>query len=258
MNNFNHHLIVFRTILRREVWRIFSIWPQSLLPPLVTASLYFVIFGQLIGGRIGAINGFTYLQFLAPGVTMLWIINAAYNNATGSLFLARFQRSIEEMLVAPISNRTILLGFVSGGVVRGVLVGLLVTIVAAFFTHIQIKHPGAALLVVLLATLLFSLVGFINGLFAKTFDDIMIITTFVLTPLTYLGGIFYSIKMLPPFWQKVSYFNPIFYIIDVFRYGMLGISDTNIYLALIFLLVTNILLFTLAMVLLNRGVGIRH
>lgn len=248
----------FRTLLKREVARIFQLWLQTLLPPVITAALYFIIFGHFMGARIGKIAQFDYVQYLAPGVIMLWIINASYNSVTGSLFIARFQRSIEEILVAPITNRMLLAGFLSGGIVRGVLVGLLVTITATFFTHLTVVHLGATCLVVFLSSLLFSLVGFINGLFARTFDDIMVVTTFILTPLTYLGGVFYSINMLPPLWQKISYFNPIIYIVDSFRYGILGITDINVWTSLGILVVCNISLYILCRVLLNKGYGIRN
>lgn len=251
-------LISFMTLLRREVSRTFAMWPQALLPPVVTSALYFIIFGHFMGARIGTINQFQYIQYLAPGVIMLWIINAAYNSVTGSLFVARFQRSIEEMLIAPLSNRMLLLGFVSGGIARGFVVGVLVTIVATLFTHITIVHPIITFLVVLLASSFFALCGFINGLFARTFDDIMVITTFVITPLTYLGGVFYSIAMLPPLWQKISLINPIIYIVDSFRYGILGVVDFNIVIALTVLLLCNLVLFAICMKLLQRGYGLRN
>lgn len=253
----NHKSIIFITILRREIQRIFHIWMQTLVPPMVTGSLYFIIFGHLMGDRIGKIHGFEYIQYLAPGVTMLWIINAAYNNVTSSVFLSRFQKSIEEMLVAPVSNFMLLLGFVSGGVVRALIVGFLIVLISSFFTQLTIIHPFDAVLVVILASTFFSLVGFVNGLYARTFDDISVVITFILMPLSYLGGVFYSVKMLSPTWQAVSHLNPVFYVIDLFRYSILGISDIDNYIALTFLFACNVALFCLCMLLLKKGVGIR-
>lgn len=249
--------IAFQTILGKEVSRFFRVWTQTILPSAITMALYFVIFGKLMGSRIGNFDGFPYIQYIAPGLIMMAVITNAYSNVTSSFFLAKFQRSIEEILVSPISNFLILSGFVSGAVLRGLIVGLVVTLISAFFAHFTVHHALIMLLVVFLSALLFSLAGFINAVYAKKFDDIAIIPTFVLTPLTYLGGVFYSVNMLPPLWRTVSFFNPILYMVNAFRYGVLGISDVNIGFSLIFITMMIIVLFIFSLYLLNRGVGIR-
>jgi ABC-2 type transport system permease protein len=223
----NLYLTAFHTIVIKEVKRFARIWIQTILPPAVSMTLYFVIFGNLIGPRIGPMDGFNYIQYIAPGIIMMSIINNAYANVVSSFFGAKFQRHIEEMLVAPIPNAIILSGYITGGVARGMMVGLVVTLVALFFTELRIENPVIVITVVLLTSILFSLAGFINGIFAKKFDDITIIPTFILTPLIYLGGVFYSINLLPEFWQWVSKLNPILYMVNAFRYGMLGVSDSN-------------------------------
>ncbi len=250
--------IAYKTILIKEVSRFMRIWVQTLLPPAISMTLYFIIFGNLIGSRIGAMKGFSYMEFIAPGVIIMSIINNSYANVSSSLFGARFQRHIEEMLIAPVPDWVILAGYISGGVIRGLMVGLIVTLIALFFTGLPAVHnPLLVCGVVLLTAVLFSLGGFINGIFAKNFDDVSIIPTFVLTPLIYLGGVFYSIGMLPQPWQSISLVNPILYMVNAFRYGLLGVSDVNVYGA--FLITT---LFILAMAwcalyLLRRGTGIK-
>ena len=255
--NTNLYFIAFRTIVIKEVSRFARIWIQTILPPAVSMTLYFVIFGSLIGPRIGPMDGFSYIQYIAPGIIMMSIINSSYANVVSSFFGAKFQRHIEEMLVAPIPNIIILSGYITGGVARGMMVGLVVTLVALFFTELHIEHPLIVVTVVLLTSILFSLAGFINGIFARKFDDIAIIPSFVLTPLIYLGGVFYSINLLPGFWQSVSKLNPIFYMVNAFRYGMLGVSDINIQSAFIIILIFTIALFSLCLYLLNKGVGIK-
>ncbi len=249
--------IPFSTIVIKEVSRFTRIWVQTILPPAISMTLYFVIFGSLIGPRIGTMNGFDYIDYIAPGIIMMSIINNAYANVVSSFYGAKFQRHIEEMLVAPIPNFIILAGFVTGGVVRGFMVGAVVTIVALFFTDLQLHSFPITIAVVLMTSIVFSLAGMINAIFATKFDDISIIPTFVLTPLIYLGGVFYSIDMLPEFWQKVSAFNPILYMVNAFRYGMLGESDISITHAFIMLIVFTITLLIVSLQLLNRGVGIK-
>jgi ABC-2 type transport system permease protein len=255
--NTSQYFTAFRTIVIKEVSRFARIWIQTILPPAVSMTLYFVIFGSLIGPRIGPMDGFNYIQYIAPGIIMMSIINSSYANVVSSFFGAKFQRHIEEMLVAPIPNIIILSGYITGGVARGMMVGLVVTLVALFFTELHIEHPLIVVTVVLLTSILFSLAGFINGIFARKFDDIAIVPSFVLTPLIYLGGVFYSINLLPEFWQTVSRLNPIFYMVNAFRYGMLGVSDINIQSAFAIILIFTIALFSLCLYLLNKGVGIK-
>ena len=249
--------IAFLTILRKEIKRFTRIWIQTLLPPAITMILYFVIFGKLIGGRIGDMGGFSYIEFVAPGLIMMAVITNAYANVSSSFFSAKFQRSIEELLVSPTPNYIILLGFVMGGVARGVAVGLIVTAMSLFFTDLHIHHWFTTLFIVFMASVLFSIAGFINAIYANTFDDVSIIPTFVLTPLTYFGGVFYSINLLPEFWQQVSVLNPILHMVNAFRFGMLGISDLHIGSALIGLTVFVIILFVVALHLLKTGKRLR-
>lgn len=234
------------------------IWIQTIVPPAITMTLYFVIFGNLIGRRIGTMEGFDYMQYIAPGLIMMSVITNSYGNVVSSFFGAKFARHIEEMLVAPMSYASIIIGHVAGGVLRGMLVGTLVTIIALFFTRLDVAHPFIMISVVLLSSIVFSLAGFINAIFARKFDDISIVPTFVLTPLTYLGGVFYTISMLPPFWQNVSKANPILYMVNAFRYGILGKSDISIGHAYAILLVFIVVLFTTCVLLMRRGVGIRE
>jgi ABC-2 type transport system permease protein len=224
--------VAFWTIFTKEIRRFTRIWIQTLLPPVITMSLYFVIFGALIGSRIGKMDGFDYMSFVVPGLIMMSVITNSYANVVSSFFSAKFQHSIEELLVSPTPNYIILAGYVSGGVARGLLVGLLVSIVSFFFTGVAIHNLGIIILVVFLTSTLFATAGFLNAVFADSFDDINIVPTFVLTPLTYLGGVFYSITLLPEFWQAVSKLNPVLYVVNSFRYGFLGITDINIGYAL--------------------------
>jgi ABC-2 type transport system permease protein len=251
------YIVGFLSLLRKEIKRFLRIWVQTLLPPLVTVTLYFIIFGGLIGQRLGNIAGFSYMQYIAPGLIMMSVITAAYTNVVTSFFGMRFQRSIEELVVSPLPNVLLLSGFVAGGVVRGLLVGLLVTVLALFFTHLQVHNVLVLLAIVPMTTILFSLAGFTNALFARTFDDIALIPTFILTPLTYLGGVFYSIHLLPVFWQRLSLFNPILHIVNVFRYGLLGVSDIPVPLALIIIFCCCFALFFINFYLLKIGKGIR-
>lgn len=247
----------FKTILIKEVLRFARIWIQTILPPMVTTALYFVIFGRLIGSQIGPVQGFSYMQYIVPGLILMSVITQSYANVVSSFYGSKFQHHIEEMLVAPVPNYVILLGFIAGGVARGISVGAAVTLVAMFFTDFSVQHLGVALLVAVLTSVLFSLGGFINGVYAKSFDDISLVPTFVLTPLTYLGGVFYSVDMLPEFWQHVSLANPILYMVNAFRYGLLGIGDTPLGASLAITAGFVAVLFWFSLYLLNRGVGIR-
>jgi len=254
----NHKWIAFQTILIKEVRRFTRIWMQTLVPPVITMSLYFVIFGNLVGSRIGDMGGYRYMEFIVPGLVMMAVIQNSYANVVSSFFSQKFQRSVEELLVAPIPNSVILSGFVAGGMARGLCVGLIVTAVSLFFADLQIHSVPVTIGVVLLTSLAFSLGGFINAIFANNFDDISIIPTFVLTPLIYLGGVFYSIDLLPTFWQLVSRLNPIFYMVNTFRYGMLGESDMSLAWAFAMLLLFIAALFGICIWLLRKGTGIRN
>lgn len=254
----NEQFIAFKTILIKEVLRFSRIWVQTILPPIITTALYFVIFGNLIGSQIGEMGGYRYMEYIVPGLIMMSIITNSYANVVSSFYGHKFQRNIEEMLVSPIPNYLILLGFIAGGVARGLTVGAAVTIVALFFSDLSINNVFITLSIVVLTSILFALAGFINGVFAKSFDDISIIPTFVLTPLTYLGGIFYSIQMLPEFWQKASLINPILYMVNAFRYGILGITDIHIGISYAIVIGFIVALFALSLRLLNTGYGIRN
>jgi ABC-2 type transport system permease protein len=256
--NMHFQWVAFQTIVVKEIRRFVRIWPQTLLPPAITMTLYFVIFGNLIGSRIGDMGGFDYMQFIVPGLVMMSVIQNSYGNVVSSFYSTKFQRSIEEMLVSPMSGSTILLGFVAGGVARGICVGLIVTLLSLFFTELQVQHVLVTILVVVLTAVLFSIGGFINAMFANKFDDVAIIPTFVLTPLTYLGGVFYSIDLLPEFWRTVSLFNPVVYMVNTFRYGLLGVSDVDVMASLAAIILFTVGLFSLALWMLNRGIGIRQ
>lgn len=250
-------MIGFYTLVFKETKRVLRIWRQTLVPPIVTTTLYFLIFGTLIGSRIGEMNGVSYMQFIAPGLIMMSSITSAYGNTASSFFLSKFVRNIEELLVSPISTHTIIWGYVFGSIVRGILVGALVTAVALCFVSYDIYSWSIILLTMLMSTVVFALGGLINAVYANTFDDIGTIPTFVLTPLTYLGGVFYSISLLPEFWQIISHFNPIVYMISGFRYGFLGISDVPIYYTFGVLALFIIILYSWAYSLIERGVNLR-
>jgi ABC-2 type transport system permease protein len=256
--NIRLNLIAVKTLIRKEVVRVLRIWVQTIVPPAITMTLYFIIFGNLIGRRIGSMDGFDYMQYIAPGLIMMSVITNSYGNVVSSFFGAKFGRHIEEMLVSPMSSAAIIIGHVAGGVLRGLAVGALVTVIALFFTKLQVQHFFVTVSIVLLSATVFSLAGFINALFAKKFDDIAIIPTFILTPLTYLGGVFYSISLLPEFWQTVSKANPILYMVNAFRYGILGTSDISIGHAYAILVLFVTLLFSACLFFLNRGIGIRE
>ncbi|ERP92239.1 MULTISPECIES: ABC transporter permease [Marinobacter] len=250
--------IAFQTIVLREIRRFTRIWPQTLLPPAVTMTLYFIIFGNLIGSRIGDMGGYDYMQFIVPGLIMMAVITNSYANVVSSFFSMKFQRSIEELLVSPVPNWTILAGYVAGGMARGLSIGLIVTLLSLAFTQLSIHNLPMVVITVFLTSALFSLGGFINAMLATKFDDISIVPTFVLTPLTYLGGVFYSIDLLPAFWQGASMINPILYMVNGFRYGILGVSDVNPFISLGMIVVFIVLLAAVALRMLARGKGIRH
>jgi ABC-2 type transport system permease protein len=251
------NLVGFTTIVRREYNRIMRIWGQTLIPPAITATLYFVIFGRLIGGRIGAMNGYTYMQYIAPGLIMMTVITNSYGNVVSSFFGAKFGKHIEELLVSPLPNYLIVLGYMAGGLLRGLMVGGVVTLISLAFTHLHVQHPLIIVSAVLLASMVFSLAGMLNAVFAKNFDQVSFIPTFVLTPLTYLAGVFYTITLLPDFAQKLSHLNPILYMVNAFRFGFLGISDVDITLAFSIMIIAAAALFITCLTLLNKGVGLR-
>lgn len=249
--------IALGTIVRREVQRILRIWGQTLVPPAITMTLYFLIFGGLIGARVGEMGGYSYMQFIVPGLVMMSVIQNSYGNISSSFFGAKFGRHVEELLVSPMPNWVILWGYVSGAVLRGVMVGAIVLIIAMFFTPVRIPHPIVTLTTVLLGAIIFSLAGFINAVYAKKFDDVAIVPTFILTPLTYLGGVFYSVKLLPTWAEAATHANPIFYMVNAFRYGLLGSSDVPLWVAYALMLGFVAVLSVLALWLLRRGVGLR-
>ena len=250
--------IAYQTIVRKEFLRFARIWIQTILHSVITIFLYITIFGNFIGSRIGEIKGFNYIDYIIPGLVIMPIISNSYMNVVGSFYSSRFQRSCEELLVSPVPNSIILLGYITGGVIRAFVVGIAVFVVTTFFTDIEIANLSFVILITFLTAFLFSTAGFINAVFAKSFDDINIITTFVLTPLTYLGGTFYSIETLPQFWQDASIINPIAYIISSYRYGFLGLEESSIVWSLFIIISLIIILYVIALMLLSRGIGIKN
>ncbi|MFK5912782.1 MAG: ABC transporter permease [Woeseiaceae bacterium] len=255
--NLNQQLTAFRTIVTKEVLRFARIWLQTIVPPVITTGLYFIIFGELIGSQLSDISGFSYMDYIIPGIILMAIINNAYANVVASFYMSKFSHFIEEMLVSPMPNYLILSGYVIGGVARGLTVGIVVAFISTFFTEFNIHSYVVLFSVSILTAILFSLAGFINAIYANSFDDISIIPTFVLMPLTYLGGIFYSIEMLPEFWQNVSLVNPILYMVNAMRYGMLGVSDIDITTAFSIIILFVLVLFSFCLYLLKTGRGIR-
>jgi ABC-2 type transport system permease protein len=249
--------IGFQTIILREFGRILRIWGQTIVPSAVTAALYFVIFGTLIGRRIGQMDGVDYMQYIAPGLIMMAVITNAYAKVSSSFYGAKFQRFLEEISVSPIPDWLVVLGYVGGGVLRGLLVGLAVTIISLAFTHLPVHHVLVIFAAVLLTAVVFSLAGFINGVFAKNFDQVNWIPTFILTPLTYFGGVFYSINLLPPWAQLLSNANPVLHMVNAFRYGFLGRSDVDVVLAFAIMVGAAVVLFGIALTLMRRGIGLR-
>jgi ABC-2 type transport system permease protein len=256
--NFSTQWVGFSTIVIKEMKRVLRLWMQTLLPPVVTSTLYFMIFGHVIGRRVGDMAGFSYIQFIAPGLIVMQLIAGSYASAVSSFFGAKFVRSIEELLVSPMSNLMILLGFMTGGIFRGLIVGFLVSLVAIFFTHLSIHSLAIIVFVALLTSAIFSCAGIINAVYAKKFDDISIIPTFVLTPLTYLGGVFYSIKMLTGVWHYVSMANPIVYIVSSFRFGFLGFSEHQFAAALFAMILLLVALLFFALYLFKHSAGLRQ
>jgi len=247
----------YKTIVRKEITRILRIWGQTIVPPAITMSLYFIIFGELIGRRIGEMGGFTYMQYIVPGLVIMSVITNSYGNMVSSFFGAKYGKHIEELLISPLPNWIILAGYVTGALARGFMVGIVVMCVSLFFTRIEVQHPLIMLSVIVLTAIVFALAGMINAIYGQKFDDIAIIPTFILAPLTYLGGVFYSIALLPEFWQKVSSFNPILYMVNGFRYGMLGVSDVDLSLSYGVILTAGLILFFCCLYLLNKGTGMR-
>ena len=250
--------VAFQTILRKEVRRYMRIWPQTLLPPAITMTLYFVIFGALIGSRIGLMGGFSYMQFVVPGLIMMAVVTNSYSNIVSSFFGAKYNNSVQELLVSPVPNWIILAGFVTGSVSRGLLIAVIVTCLSLFFADLNVQHVGATMLVVLMTAVLFSLFGFINAVFARNFDDISIVPTFILTPLIYLGGVFYSLDLLPEFWANLSRLNPLVYVVNGFRYGVLGVSDVNVEFSLGMISIFIFITFFYCLHLLNSGTRLRE
>lgn len=250
--------VAFQTILRKEVRRYMRIWPQTLLPPAITMTLYFVIFGSLIGSRIGTMGGFSYMQFVVPGLIMMAVVTNSYSNIVSSFFGAKYNNSVQELLVSPVPNWIILAGFVIGSVSRGLLIAIIVTCLSLFFADLSVQHLGATILVVLMTSILFSLFGFINAVFARNFDDISIVPTFILTPLIYLGGVFYSLDLLPEFWANLSRLNPLVYVVNGFRYGVLGVSDVNVGFSLGMITIFTLVTFAYCLHLLNSGTRLRE
>jgi ABC-2 type transport system permease protein len=257
MTRYSRYWTAFLTLFTKELLRFTRIWLQTILPPAITTTLYYIIFGNLIGSRIGEMDGFSYIDFIVPGLILMAVITNSYSNVVSSFFSSKYQHHVEELIISPVPNWIILAGYVAGGVSRGVLVGVTVTVVSLFFTDIQVQSYGWTLMVFVLTAILFSLAGFINAVYANSFDDITIVPTFILTPLTYLGGVFYSINMLPEFWQQVSLANPILYMVNAFRYGLLGVSDISMVAAVGIVVLFIIALTTFSLMLLNRGVGIK-
>lgn len=250
--------IAYQTIVTKEVLRFARIWVQTILPPAITTTLYFIIFGKLIGERIGMMEGYSYIEFIVPGLILMSVIQNSYANVVSSFFSTKLQHYIEELLIAPVPNWIVLAGYVTGGMARGLIVGTVVTGISLFFTDLTINSYSLTLLVFVLTSILFSLAGFINAVYAKSFDDIAIVPTFVLTPLTYLGGVFYSIQLLPEFWQQLSLANPVLYMVNTFRYGLLGVSDIDVRIALVIIIGFIAVLTWYSLRLLSRGVGIKE
>ncbi|KGM56735.1 membrane protein [Lysobacter arseniciresistens ZS79] len=252
-----HNLVALGTIVRREISRILRIWAQTLVPPAITMTLYFLIFGGLIGSRIGTMDGIAYMDFIVPGLVMMSIIQNSYGNIASSFFGAKFGRHVEELLVSPMPNWVILGGYVTGAVARGLAVGAIVLLIASLFTDVRVPHPLVTLTTVLLGATIFALAGFVNAVYARKFDDIAIVPTFILTPLTYLGGVFYSVKLLPGWAEAMTHANPIFYMVNAFRYGLLGVSDVPLWVAYALMLAFVVALTAFGLVLLRRGTGLR-
>ncbi len=254
---FKIYLIALKGLSIKETNRYLRIWVQTLVPPVITTSLYFIIFGNLIGKRIGEMDGFSYMEFIVPGLIMMSVITSAYSNVSSSFFSQKFQKNIEELLVAPLPTHIIIWGFVIGGIGRSTLVGIMVTLISLFFVPLQVYSWSMVILTFLMTSILFSLAGLLNGIFAKSFDDVSIVPTFILQPLTYLGGVFFAISMLPPFWQVISKFNPIVYMISGFRYGILGVVDVPVLFSILIAITFIVVLYGVNWYLIEKGRGLR-
>lgn len=249
--------VAFKTIVNREVVRFMRLWAQTILPSAMTMALYFIIFGSFVGRRIGNMEGFSYAMFITPGLVMMAVITNAYTNVSSSFYISKFQRNIEEVLIAPVPNSVIILGYSVGGILRGFIVGVVVIGISLFFTHLHIHHLAMMLLVIIFASTMFSLAALINGILAEKWDDVAIVPTFILTPLTYLGGVFYSVSLLPDFWQHISKYNPILYIVSAFRYGMIGYADVGIQFSIIMMIVFILAFYCVCLYLLHKGKGLK-
>ena len=253
----NIQIVATKTMLRKELVRVFRIWPQTFLPAVITTSLYFLVFGKFIGSQVASVSGYSYMQYIVPGLVMMAIITASYTSTVFSYFGSKFQKNLEEILVAPVAYSTIIFGYVISAVVRAFITGFLILAVSLFFTSISITHLWAVLFFMISTSVMFALAGLVNAIYAKSFDDTSIITTFVLTPLTYLGGVFYSIHMLPTFWQTASMFNPVLYMINGFRYGFLGVTDLNIFYCFAVTVVFSVIFFLWAIYLFKTKRAVR-
>lgn len=254
---FSLYFTALKSLAVKETNRYLRIWVQTLVPPVITTSLYFIIFGKMIGSRIGEMGGFSYMEFIVPGLIMMSTITSSYSNVSSSFFSQKFQKNIEELLVAPVPTHVIIWGFVFGGLGRSILVGTLVTIISLFFVPLHVYSWVIVVLTLVMTAILFSLAGLLNGIFAQSFDDVSIVPTFVLQPLTYLGGVFYTISMLPPIWQTISKVNPIVYMISGFRYGFLGTIDVPIFLSIGILVLFIVVLYSVCWYLIQKGRGLR-
>lgn len=257
-NQWQINFVAYKTILIKEILRFMRIWIQTILPPAITMGLYFIIFGELIGSQLADVKGMSYMDFIVPGIILMSVIANSYSNVVSSFFSTKYQRYVEELLISPVSNWVIIMGYVSGGIARGLVVGFVVTLVSMYFTELKVTHWLFSMLVVVLTAMLFSLAGFINAVYARSFDDISIIPTFVLTPLTYLGGVFYSVEMLPGFWQQLALINPILHMVNAFRFGLQGITDVGMFGAMTIIVLFIVALMAYSIYLMQKGVGIKH
>jgi len=255
--NIGLQLTALNTIVRKEIIRIFRIWIQTILPPIINQTLYFVIFGGLIGSQIQAIDGVKYMAFIVPGLITMTIINNAFTNSSFSFFIMKFQRNIEEVMVAPVKSWVMIVGYTIGSIVRSLVVSLLIFLVSLIFVSYNIHNALVGILFMILTGTVFSLLGLINAIYANKFDDVNIIPTFVLTPLTYLGGVFYAVNKLPPLFQTLSQFNPIVYMVEGVRYGFFGISNVNVWLSLAVLTGFALALFLFCKYLLDKGIRLK-
>jgi ABC-2 type transport system permease protein len=249
--------VPFRTIVYREVHRFFIVINQTLLAPVISAVLYLFIFGFSLGDRFGSFHGYSYVNFLVPGLVMMGLVNNSFQNPSSSLMISKFEGNIVDILMAPIGHVEIVLGYMLGGMFRGLLVGGSILAVSCFLALPPFSHPLYLVTVALCSSALFSLFGIVAGIWAEKFDDLAMFPTFIITPLTYLGGVFYSISILPPLWRSVSLLNPLLYMINALRFGFLGVSDVNPYWSLAALVVLDLALFSLCLAMLRSGYRLR-